>query len=47
MSEALESLENETPIRGKRPFWPPPPIVSNHESLMKRAEATYTDGNIN
>lgn len=26
-----------------RPFWPPPAPVTNHESLMKRAEATYTD----
>uniref|UniRef100_A0A8R2QV94 [histone H3]-lysine(27) N-trimethyltransferase n=1 Tax=Bombyx mori TaxID=7091 RepID=A0A8R2QV94_BOMMO len=44
MSEAIEMPEAETTDRTKRPFWPPPAPTSSHESLMKRAEVTYTDG---
>ncbi|XP_060802538.1 histone-lysine N-methyltransferase E(z) isoform X1 [Amyelois transitella] len=43
MSEAIENRENETSERGRRPFWPPPAPAPNHESLMKRAEVSYTD----
>ncbi|XP_046968559.1 histone-lysine N-methyltransferase E(z) isoform X1 [Vanessa cardui] len=44
MSEAIESRENEFSERGRRPFWPPPAPSSSHETLMKRAEITHTDG---
>ncbi|XP_045450633.1 histone-lysine N-methyltransferase E(z) [Melitaea cinxia] len=43
MSEAIEARESEVTERGRRPFWPPPAPTSSHESLMKRAEVTYTD----
>ncbi|KPJ02173.1 hypothetical protein RR46_03448 [Papilio xuthus] len=43
MSEAIEARESETAERGRRPFWPPPSPSPSHESLMKRAEVTYTD----
>ncbi|KAG6462943.1 hypothetical protein O3G_MSEX013552 [Manduca sexta] len=43
MSEAIETRETETSDRNKRPFWPPPAPTSSHESLMKRAEVSYTD----
>ncbi|CAH0729454.1 unnamed protein product, partial [Brenthis ino] len=43
MSEAIESREIESSERGRRPFWPPPAPRPSHESLMKRAEVTYTD----
>ncbi|XP_013134568.1 PREDICTED: histone-lysine N-methyltransferase E(z) isoform X2 [Papilio polytes] len=43
MSEAIETRESETAERGRRPFWPPPSPSPSHESLMKRAEVTYTD----
>lgn len=46
MSEAIEARESEVIERGRRPFWPPPAPTSSHESLMKRAEVTYTDGSI-
>lgn len=43
MSEAIETRETESAERGRRPFWPPPAPTPSHESLMKRAEVTYTD----
>ncbi|CAK1586525.1 unnamed protein product [Parnassius mnemosyne] len=43
MSEAIETRETECAERGRRPFWPPPATSPSHESLMKRAEVTYTD----
>ncbi|XP_075978674.1 histone-lysine N-methyltransferase E(z) isoform X2 [Anticarsia gemmatalis] len=43
MSEAIEARDSETHERGRKPFWPPPAPISNHESLMKRAEVSYTD----
>ncbi|KAM3957714.1 histone-lysine N-methyltransferase E(z) [Aphomia sociella] len=43
MSEAIETRESECNDRGRRPLWPPPAPTPNHESLMKRAEVTYTD----
>ncbi|CAH2039890.1 unnamed protein product, partial [Iphiclides podalirius] len=43
MSEAVEARETEIAERGRRPFWPPPAPTPSHESLMKRAEVTYTD----
>lgn len=44
MSEAIEARESEAAERGRRPFWPPPAPNPNHESLMKKAEVSYTDG---
>ncbi|XP_063827970.1 histone-lysine N-methyltransferase E(z) isoform X2 [Ostrinia nubilalis] len=43
MSEAVENRDTESAARGRRPFWPPPAANCNHESLMKRAEVSYTD----
>ncbi|KAL0822839.1 hypothetical protein ABMA28_004836 [Loxostege sticticalis] len=43
MSEAVENRDTESEARGRRPFWPPPAPSCNHESLMKRAEVSYTD----
>ncbi|XP_047503391.1 histone-lysine N-methyltransferase E(z) isoform X1 [Pieris napi] len=43
MSEAVENSESERCERGRRPYWPEPGPSSNHESLMKRAEVSYTD----
>ncbi|KAJ8713222.1 hypothetical protein PYW07_013592 [Mythimna separata] len=43
MSESVEAHESESNDRPKKPFWPPPAPVLNHESLMKRAEVSCTD----
>ncbi|XP_072947506.1 histone-lysine N-methyltransferase E(z) isoform X2 [Epargyreus clarus] len=43
MSEAVEGRESEGSDRSRRPYWPPPAPSASHESLMKRAEVTYTD----
>ncbi|KAI5644191.1 SET domain-containing protein [Phthorimaea operculella] len=43
MSEAAESREQDSSEGGRKPFWPPPATTSSHESLMKRAEVSYTD----
>ncbi|XP_026325175.1 histone-lysine N-methyltransferase E(z) isoform X2 [Hyposmocoma kahamanoa] len=43
MSEAIESRDVEMSDGGRKPFWPPPAPSSSHETLMKRAEVTYTD----
>ncbi|XP_045517481.1 histone-lysine N-methyltransferase E(z) isoform X4 [Pieris brassicae] len=43
MSEAVENSDNERCERGRRPYWPEPGPSPNHESLMKRAEVSYTD----
>ncbi|XP_068618243.1 histone-lysine N-methyltransferase E(z) [Battus philenor] len=43
MSDAIEARETESVERGRKPFWPPPAATPSHESLMKRAEVTYTD----
>ncbi|KAJ8716358.1 hypothetical protein PYW08_013643 [Mythimna loreyi] len=43
MSESVEAHDSETNDRQKKPFWPPAAPVLNHESLMKRAEVSYTD----
>ncbi|XP_047026470.1 histone-lysine N-methyltransferase E(z) isoform X1 [Helicoverpa zea] len=43
MSEAVEAHDAETAEQPRKPFWPPAAPVPNHESLMKRAEVTYTD----
>ncbi|CAH0694362.1 unnamed protein product [Spodoptera exigua] len=43
MSESIEAQDSENNERARKPFWPPPAPVPNHESLMKRAEVTYTD----
>lgn len=45
MSESVEAHDSETNDRPRKPFWPPAAPVPNHESLMKRAEVTCTDGN--
>ncbi|GBP33527.1 Histone-lysine N-methyltransferase EZH2 [Eumeta japonica] len=41
MSAAVENRDDME--RGRKPYWPPPAPISSHESLMKRAEATFTD----
>lgn len=46
MSEAIESRDVEMSDGGRKPFWPPPAPSSSHEALMKRAEVSYTDGEI-
>lgn len=43
MSEAVKNRESDMNTSGKKPFWPPPADSPNHESLMKRAEVSYTD----
>lgn len=43
MSAVIEVGDAEPPEKGRRPYWPPPAPASSHETLMKRAEATYTD----
>ncbi|XP_049874556.1 histone-lysine N-methyltransferase E(z) isoform X2 [Pectinophora gossypiella] len=43
MSEAIESREHDAAEGGRKPFWPPPATSCSHESLMKRAEVSYTD----
>ncbi|CAB3260188.1 unnamed protein product [Arctia plantaginis] len=43
MSEAIEARDTESIERGRKPFWPPPAPSCNHESLMKKAEVSYTD----
>lgn len=46
MSESVEMRESETAEGARRPFWPKSGPPSSHESLMKRAEVTCTDGKL-
>lgn len=46
MSDSIDARDSESNDRPRKPFWPPAAPSCDHESLMKRAEVSYTDGKL-